>query len=364
MTYERARRRLVFRNRQGGAFLRTRADMLMNERGLFFIACILVASWGGPAAAAPWSPPLGIPAPSFGITQVAPAAPSPWTTATAGFYYVDEAAAGATDTTTPTGRQRSRGGPSRRLCPRVPSSRCTARTREATPARTTSSLPARQGSQCSSEGSWERPSPRVGRSRGPTSSSRTSSSTRARAAVVGRSWTPPITSLPGTTRSRARSMPTAGSGCRSGGPATSPTSSCCGTTSTTPATGRRPTTRTATGPASTAVVTPAEPSRTCGFSTASTATTRATACRSTGKRRHQQDPPRLRRPQLVPPQQTNRLLDEERLGCGLRRKHDPCPSALGFLQRWRDGFPVRSRSSVVPVQRELRQRRRHSAWKR
>lgn len=50
------------------------------------------------ASAAAWTPPLGIPAPSFGINEVAPATPNPWTVSTAGFYYVDATKAAATDT--------------------------------------------------------------------------------------------------------------------------------------------------------------------------------------------------------------------------------------------------------------------------
>jgi hypothetical protein len=50
------------------------------------------------AGAQTWVPPVGIPAPSFGITQKAPPSPSPWLAQTTGFYYVDETVAGATDT--------------------------------------------------------------------------------------------------------------------------------------------------------------------------------------------------------------------------------------------------------------------------
>ena len=49
-------------------------------------------------AAAQWAPPIGIPAPSFGITNVAPAVPNPWTASTPGFYYVEPTKAGSTDT--------------------------------------------------------------------------------------------------------------------------------------------------------------------------------------------------------------------------------------------------------------------------
>jgi hypothetical protein len=49
-------------------------------------------------ASAQWTPPIGIPAPSFGITNVAPAVPNPWTASTPGFYYVEPTNAGSTDT--------------------------------------------------------------------------------------------------------------------------------------------------------------------------------------------------------------------------------------------------------------------------
>ena len=62
---------------------------------LLVSASFLVAS---SARAQVWTPPIGIPAPSFGITEVAPATPNPWTVSTAGFYYVDAAKTGATDT--------------------------------------------------------------------------------------------------------------------------------------------------------------------------------------------------------------------------------------------------------------------------
>lgn len=45
----------------------------------------------------PWTPPIGIPAPSFGITEQAPARPDPWTTEVAGYYYVDATDPAATD---------------------------------------------------------------------------------------------------------------------------------------------------------------------------------------------------------------------------------------------------------------------------
>jgi hypothetical protein len=48
-------------------------------------------------ALAQWTPPIGIPAPSFGITQVAPARPNPWTAQVPGYYYVEPTHPSSTD---------------------------------------------------------------------------------------------------------------------------------------------------------------------------------------------------------------------------------------------------------------------------
>ena len=77
--------------------------MLSNLRLPPFLGCLLVVAAGSPLTAQTWAPPAGIPSPPFGITQVAPAPPSPWTSPTAGFYYVDQTASGATDTSNPYG---------------------------------------------------------------------------------------------------------------------------------------------------------------------------------------------------------------------------------------------------------------------
>jgi hypothetical protein len=53
--------------------------------------------------AAAWTPPIGIPAPPFWINKTAPAAPNPWTSAVAGFYYVESTNSAATDTNNPYG---------------------------------------------------------------------------------------------------------------------------------------------------------------------------------------------------------------------------------------------------------------------
>ena len=55
-----------------------------------------VMSFSGRAFGA-WDPIIGIPQPPFGVNETAPSSPSPWTTETAGFYYVCADCAGATD---------------------------------------------------------------------------------------------------------------------------------------------------------------------------------------------------------------------------------------------------------------------------
>ncbi len=50
-----------------------------------------------------WQPPIGIPTPPFGIAESAPAAPNPWTSAVAGYYYVCPTCAGHTDSANPYG---------------------------------------------------------------------------------------------------------------------------------------------------------------------------------------------------------------------------------------------------------------------
>ena len=54
-------------------------------------------------AGAQWSPPIGIPAPPFGITQTAPVRPNPWMSPVPGYYYVDRGHASATDSSNPYG---------------------------------------------------------------------------------------------------------------------------------------------------------------------------------------------------------------------------------------------------------------------
>lgn len=68
-------------------------------------AAMMVLLWNSqvvPVAAQTdgWKPPVGVPMPSFGVTQQAPASPSSWTSERAGFYYVDNTHALASDTVT------------------------------------------------------------------------------------------------------------------------------------------------------------------------------------------------------------------------------------------------------------------------
>jgi len=78
-----------------------------DRRSSFSGAClILVALLATPSRLTPaeaWSPPLGIPAPSFGIAEAAPPAPDPWSTPTPGFYYVEPSHPSATDSGNPLG---------------------------------------------------------------------------------------------------------------------------------------------------------------------------------------------------------------------------------------------------------------------
>ncbi|MEP0843651.1 MAG: hypothetical protein HRF43_13185, partial [Phycisphaerae bacterium] len=50
-----------------------------------------------------WVPPIGVPMPTFGIREQAPASPSPWTGTVAGFYYVDNTHSASTDASNPNG---------------------------------------------------------------------------------------------------------------------------------------------------------------------------------------------------------------------------------------------------------------------
>jgi uncharacterized protein (DUF3820 family) len=50
-----------------------------------------------------WAPPIGVPMPTFGITQTAPPPPDPWLVPVPGFYCVDQFNRAATDTNNPYG---------------------------------------------------------------------------------------------------------------------------------------------------------------------------------------------------------------------------------------------------------------------
>ena len=70
---------------------------------LIVVALAAINTASTARAVSPWTPPLGIPAPSFGIVESAPPAPQPWTSPTPGYYYVDASHAQATDDTNPFG---------------------------------------------------------------------------------------------------------------------------------------------------------------------------------------------------------------------------------------------------------------------
>lgn len=85
-----------------GGRLQPAGDWLAGLIGLLAGAAIALES-ATALAAGDWTPPIGIPAPAFGIAEVAPATPAPWTAATPGFYYVDQNHPGATDSSNPYG---------------------------------------------------------------------------------------------------------------------------------------------------------------------------------------------------------------------------------------------------------------------
>ena len=57
----------------------------------------------GPGNFGPWKAPIGVPAPSFGLDESAPAMPNPWNAVVSGWYYVCPSCAGATDNSNPNG---------------------------------------------------------------------------------------------------------------------------------------------------------------------------------------------------------------------------------------------------------------------
>src|SRR5690242_15808016 len=65
--------------------------------GVRFATAARVETGAPSASRTSWQPPIGIPRPSFGIVEEAPAAPSPWTAPAAGFYFVNAEDKKATD---------------------------------------------------------------------------------------------------------------------------------------------------------------------------------------------------------------------------------------------------------------------------
>lgn len=66
--------------------------------GVFFAAMVL-ASW----VEAAWTPPIGVPIPSFGLDVPTPPVPSSWSATLSGWYWICPTCEGATDTNNPNG---------------------------------------------------------------------------------------------------------------------------------------------------------------------------------------------------------------------------------------------------------------------
>src|SRR5262245_45407632 len=76
----------------------SKKDRSMKTTAIARLAAVTLASFLGLATpASAWTPPIGVPAPQFGINQVAPPTPNPWLASTPGFYYVDKSHPAATD---------------------------------------------------------------------------------------------------------------------------------------------------------------------------------------------------------------------------------------------------------------------------
>jgi hypothetical protein len=73
------------------------------NRSIVVAALAASAALAPKADAASWTAPLGVPTPTFGINETAPPAPTPWTAAVAGYYYVDATKSTATDSSNPYG---------------------------------------------------------------------------------------------------------------------------------------------------------------------------------------------------------------------------------------------------------------------
>src|SRR5262249_23403144 len=78
--------------RQFLEFGRKESEMLKSEhclKAMVFLMFLIAIAFVGATAHSAWQPPIVIPAPTFGINEVAPPTPNPWTTPTPGFYYVN-----------------------------------------------------------------------------------------------------------------------------------------------------------------------------------------------------------------------------------------------------------------------------------
>jgi hypothetical protein len=80
----------------------------MKHRGSWFIfgfitISIIFVTFIQLAAAEAWTPPIGIPAPPFGINESVPLPPNTWTKQVTGYYYIDQTHPASTDTSNPYG---------------------------------------------------------------------------------------------------------------------------------------------------------------------------------------------------------------------------------------------------------------------
>jgi hypothetical protein len=68
-------------------------------RYVFVVVCIgwALSTEHASMQSRPWTPPIGVPPPGFGINERAPASPSPWTAETPRFYFVDNTHPNASD---------------------------------------------------------------------------------------------------------------------------------------------------------------------------------------------------------------------------------------------------------------------------
>lgn len=71
--------------------------MVKSRTQSFVLCATLVCAFLSADAQGAWIAPVGVPVPSFGVNEVVPALPSPWTSTVATFYFVCPSCAGATD---------------------------------------------------------------------------------------------------------------------------------------------------------------------------------------------------------------------------------------------------------------------------